>query len=70
VCVLGLKGRNRHSSVVLSNGSILVMGGEAGTENYSFLVSNEVWKSSDGGATWTLLTDNAWGTNNGKNEYF
>jgi hypothetical protein len=43
---------------VLPDGSVLVMGGEGS----GFVKSNEVWKSIDGGLTWTLLTSTAWGT--------
>ena len=50
------------SSVVLSDGSVLVFGGETTGRVYS----NEVWKSSDKGANWALLTNTAWGTNGGK----
>ncbi len=36
--------------MVLPDGSVLVMGGMAGG------LSHEVWKSSDGGVNWSLLT--------------
>ena len=46
--------RNQHSSVILPNGSILLMGG---IDNSGDL--NDIWRSNDGGATWTQVTDNA-----------
>ncbi len=45
-------GRALHKSVVLDDGSILIMGGYP-----SF---NDVWRSGDGGLTWSLLTNAAW----------
>jgi hypothetical protein len=42
-------GRRSHTSSVLQDGSIVLLGG------FSNSYSNEVWKSSDGGSTWTLL---------------
>ncbi len=44
--------------MVLPDGSVLVLGGGGG--------SNDVWKSSDGGLKWDLLTATAWGPNGGK----
>ncbi len=44
--------------MVLSDGSVLVLGGYTNSN----VESNEVWKSNDGGVSWTLLTNNAWGT--------
>ena len=43
-------GRQSHSSVVLPDGSIVLMGGHDG--NYR----NDVWRSDDQGATWTRMT--------------
>ncbi len=54
------KGRYSHSSVVLSDGSVLVMGGI--TTPGVGVRSNEVYKSSNGGLTWALLTSSAWPT--------
>ncbi len=54
-------GRKGHSSVVLNDGSILVLGGQANVGGYA---SNEVWKSSDDGVTWDRLTTAAWGDDN------
>ena len=47
--------RNGHSSLLLSSGTILVMGGSTGIGSYV----NDVWQSSDGGATWTTVTASA-----------
>jgi hypothetical protein len=50
--------RYYHSSVVLLDGSVLVMGGSGSGPN-------EIWKSSSGGLSWSLLTNTAWGTGGG-----
>ncbi len=55
-------GRYWHSSVVLADGSVLVLAGYT-TSGISY--SNEVFKSIDGGANWALLTNSAWGSNGG-----
>ena len=39
--------------MVLSDGSVLVMGG------YDGIRRNDVWKTVDGGASWTLVTSSA-----------
>ena len=44
------------SSVSLLDGSIVMMGG---SDIYGTMM-NDVWRSTDKGATWTRLTDNAW----------
>ena len=46
-------GRFAHTSVVLSDGSVLVMGG------YDGGWKNDVWKTVDGGASWILVTSSA-----------
>jgi PKD repeat protein len=46
--------RNAHSSIVLSDGSIILMGGQ----NISRFL-NDVWRSADNGATWTQVTSHA-----------
>jgi len=43
--------RDGHSSVVMPDGSIVLMGGEYGS-NYK----NDVWRSTDNGITWTNIT--------------
>jgi len=45
--------RKYHTSVVLSDGSVLVMGGYDGNSK------NDVWKTVDGGASWILVTSSA-----------
>ena len=44
-----------HSSVVLSDDSVLVMGGRDGGAVYD----NDVWKTVDGGASWIRVTSSA-----------
>ena len=39
--------------MVLSDGSVLVMGGDTGSR------TNDVWKTVDGGASWILVTSSA-----------
>ncbi len=51
-------GRRGHTSVVLSDGSVLVMGGDG------LGVKNDVWKSVDGGASWIMVTSSAGWTGN------
>merc|ERR1711865_375194 len=43
--------------VELSNGSLLVLGGEAGFGGFEFL--NDVWRSDDGGSHWVEVVKNA-----------
>jgi hypothetical protein len=49
----GWTARYRHTSVVLTDGSIVLMGGGTPT------LKNDVWRSTDKGATWTQLTGGA-----------
>jgi len=42
--------RSGHTSVTLPDGSIVLMGGSDGTTR------NDVWRSTDQGATWTQMT--------------
>ena len=46
----GWSGRSMHSSVVMPDGSIVLMGGSA----FSGLL-NDTWRSTDNGETWTLM---------------
>ena len=46
----GWTARFAHSSVVLPDGSIIVMGGNEGSNR-----KNDTWRSTDKGATWTLM---------------
>jgi hypothetical protein len=53
----GWSGRNRHSTVVMQDGSIVLMGGyDTPSDDYQ----NDVWRSTNNGATWTLVNNNAW----------
>ena len=50
-------GRNSPSSVVMPDGSIILTGGSDGW----FVFENDVWRSTDEGATWTRVTaDGGW----------
>ncbi len=51
-----LIGRSSHCSVLLPDSSVLIMGGRTSGTSYS----NEVWKTVDGGSTWSLVTSSAW----------
>ena len=51
----GWSARVDHSSVVTTDGSIVLMGGYGIHDDYL----NDVWKSTDDGATWTEMTSNA-----------
>ena len=55
----GWSGRELPMSVVLSDGSIILMGGDDGGSLFTFSRKNDVWRSTDQGATWTRLTANA-----------
>ena len=46
--------RSAHSSVVLPDGSIVLMGGSDSTNHF-----NDVWRSTDQGASWTQMTATA-----------
>jgi PKD repeat protein len=50
----GWSARESHSSVVMLDGSIVLMGGIDGSSR-----KNDVWRSTDNGATWTQLTASA-----------
>jgi hypothetical protein len=49
----GWTARHSHSSVVMQDGTIILMGGNDGAGK------NDVWRSTDNGATWTLVNANA-----------
>ena len=49
----GWSARQGHSSVVMPDGSIVLMGGFDGS------FKKDVWRSTDNGATWTQMTANA-----------
>jgi PGF-pre-PGF domain-containing protein len=51
----GWSSRRSHSSVVMPDGSIVLMGGWDGGSTYM----NDVWRSTDRGATWTEMTASA-----------
>ncbi|WP_321506807.1 DUF3821 domain-containing protein [uncultured Methanoregula sp.] len=51
----GWSGRYLHSSVAMPDGSIVLMGGQ----DDSYGVKNDVWRSTDNGATWTQMTTGA-----------
>jgi PKD repeat protein len=53
----GWTGRDRHSSVVMPDGSIVLMGGN---DDYDYTHSrNDVWRSTNYGKTWVQMTANA-----------
>jgi PGF-pre-PGF domain-containing protein/uncharacterized delta-60 repeat protein len=54
----GWSARYSHSSVVLPDGSIVLMGGKNDTVS-----QNDTWRSTDNGANWTLMNSSAgWST--------
>jgi hypothetical protein len=52
-------GREGHTSVALPDGSIVLMGGNDGKATTTDNPRNDVWRSTDQGATWTLMTATA-----------
>ncbi len=62
-----IKARRGHTSAVLSDGSVLLMGGYYGTVSIRTMMEghmdmtnkNDVWKTVDGGASWILVTSSA-----------
>ena len=57
----GWSARYDHTSVVMPDGSIVLMGGYA-----AGIIKNDVWRSTDNGATWTQLTPSAgWSVRSG-----
>jgi subtilisin family serine protease len=56
-------GRSSHTTVGMPDGSIILAGGESGPGVYG----NDVWRSADGGATWTLAALHAgWSARSGQ----
>jgi len=54
--------RSGHTSVALSDGSIILMGG---SDHYAE-AGNDVWQSTDNGTTWTQMTESAgWSARSG-----
>jgi PGF-pre-PGF domain-containing protein len=51
----GWPGRWGHNSVVMPDGSIVLVGGNSDRTN----LKNDVWRSTDNGATWTQVTASA-----------
>ena len=52
----GWSARQYHSSVAMPDGSLVLMGG---TDNYTYSYLNDVWRSTDSGASWTQVNANA-----------
>ena len=52
----GWRGRDGHTSVVLPDGSIVVISGHYSL-GYGYIYLNDVWRSTDQGATWMQMTD-------------
>ena len=50
-----------HSSVAMSDGTIVLMGGSG----FGSTFVNDVWRSTDNGATWTQLPDAGWSARGG-----
>ena len=60
----GWSGRYGLSSVVMPDNSLIIMGGSL--SNTGLVLSNEVWRSSNGGSTWTRINASAgWVARNG-----
>ena len=54
--------RDPHTSAVLSDGSVLVMGGSIrfmGLDGVSSTYRNDVWNTVNGGVSWIRMTSNA-----------
>ena len=61
------EGRNGHSSVVMPDGSIVLMGGFTWTPTYGNRLLNDVWRSDNGGKQWTQITPGAaWSERSGQ----
>ena len=57
----GWEARSGHSSVSLPDGSIVIMGGRSTSNNFL----NDVWRSTDKGASWKLVNSNPGWTERG-----
>ena len=55
----GWSPRSGHSSVAMPDGSIVLMGSYYYTESGDTIIKNDVWRSTDNGATWTQMTAHA-----------
>ncbi|MFA5267671.1 MAG: hypothetical protein WC379_06835 [Methanoregula sp.] len=53
----GWHGRTGHSTNVMPDGSIILMGGGHGGSDASYL--NDTWRSNDNGTTWTQMTESS-----------
>jgi hypothetical protein len=51
-------GRQGGAIAVLSDGSIMIMGGCADNGIVGWCTADDVWKSENGGTTWSLVTWN------------
>ena len=51
----GWSARERHNSVALPDGNIMLMAGDANVNGITGSERNDTWLSRDNGATWTLL---------------
>ena len=51
--------RSSHSMVALPDGSIVLTGGYCFTSTGAPFISNETWRSTDAGRTWTLVNANS-----------
>jgi hypothetical protein len=49
--------RNGHNTLLLSSGTILVMGG---WDSNAGIGKNDVWKSTDSGVTWSAVSTAGW----------
>ncbi|MCC7565207.1 MAG: PKD domain-containing protein [Methanomicrobiaceae archaeon] len=56
----GWEARCDHTAVAMPDGSILLMGGSAGNNDVGYYNKNDVWRSTDDGATWTQLPNAGW----------
>ena len=52
----GWSARQGHSSVVMPDGSIVLMGGYYTNPYDEDINTNDVWRSTDKGATWKQMT--------------